>query len=713
MTPDPKPPAPAAPAPTLPPAGPGELPPFMNHTLPIGTMVGGLQITGLIGEGGFGIVYLAFDTTLQRQVALKEYMPSSLASRNPGSADISVKAPRFLETFNAGLRSFVNEARLLAHFDHPSLVKVHQFWQANRTAYMVMPYYQGPTLKAHVATLAAAGRRPDEGMLRGWLVPLMDALGAMHAENCFHRDIAPDNILLTANGPLLLDFGAARRVISDMTQALTVILKPGYAPIEQYGDVATMTQGAWTDLYALASVVYYCIVGHSPITSVERVMGDPLPRLSRVAAGQYSATFLAAIDAALAVRPADRPQSVAEFRELLEGRAQPRPVDGGVALAAGVPAPPAVPAAFALDQTLLRSAATRGLPGGPAYAPTAPMTAPPGPGGAGATGAAAAPAIAPTQPEPRHALPPAAGFAPPTPPAPAAPSTTLAPAARVEATTSPGAAAAAPEHAAGPPSSRRGALAAALAGAAAVAVGGGLWWRREATAPAAPPAGPALRPPLPAATATAPGTATPAAAPAAPALPAATTPALATSPSAASAAPGTAATVAKPQPTESVAKPQPTESASKPPPTESTTKPPPPRAAAAPATTPPRPAAPAPVRAEARPAPRPSPGPGPAPAPQAAGRATGPQGTAAFPVPAGSPSPAANPSPAASPPPAQPAVVPPAPPAPATPPARSTSAAPAPAAQPGPQARCAELQKKGSQGTLTLDEASFLRKECR
>ncbi|MCW5634765.1 MAG: serine/threonine protein kinase, partial [Rubrivivax sp.] len=275
----------------------------MNHTLPIGTMVGGLQITGLIGEGGFGIVYLAFDTTLQRQVALKEYMPSSLASRTPGTADISVKSPKFLDTFNAGLRSFVNEARLLAHFDHPSLVKVHQFWQANRTAYMVMPYYQGPTLKSHVATLAAAGRRPDEGMLRGWLNPLLDALSAMHAENCFHRDIAPDNILLTSNGPLLLDFGAARRVISDMTQALTVILKPGYAPIEQYGDVATMTQGPWTDLYALASVVYYCITGHSPITSVERVMGDPLPRLARVAAGQYSSTFLAAIDAALAVRP--------------------------------------------------------------------------------------------------------------------------------------------------------------------------------------------------------------------------------------------------------------------------------------------------------------------------------------------------------------------------------------------------------------------------
>jgi serine/threonine protein kinase len=284
----------------------------------VGTQIGGLEITGLIGEGGFGVVYLAFDATLQRQVALKEYMPSSLASRSVSGTDVSVKAGRYAETFAAGLRSFVNEARLLAHFDHPALVKVHQFWQANRTAYMVMPYYQGPTLKAHLGALAAQGKTPDEATLRQWLVPLLDALELMHSEQCYHRDVAPDNILLTANGPLLLDFGAARRVISDMTHALTVMLKPGYAPIEQYGDAASMAQGPWTDLYALGSVIYFAITGHSPITSVERVMGDPLPALANVAAGRYSASFLRAIDAALAVRPKDRPQSVAEFRALLQ-----------------------------------------------------------------------------------------------------------------------------------------------------------------------------------------------------------------------------------------------------------------------------------------------------------------------------------------------------------------------------------------------------------
>ncbi|MFZ2650208.1 MAG: serine/threonine-protein kinase, partial [Burkholderiaceae bacterium] len=312
---------------------------FMRHTLPVGTSIGGLEITGLIGEGGFGIVYLAFDATLQRQVALKEYMPSSLASRSATSADVAVKSQRHLDTFNAGLRSFVNEARLLAHFDHPALVKVHQFWQANRTAYMVMPYYQGPTLKAALLEMAEQGRSPDEALLRRWLAPLLDALETLHSEHCYHRDVAPDNILLTANGPLLLDFGAARRVISDMTHALTVMLKPGYAPIEQYGDAASMAQGPWTDLYALASVVYFAVTGHTPITSVERVMGDPLPALAKVAAGRYSAGFLQAIDHALAVRPKNRPQSVAAFRALLDAGSP------GVPAAEATPEMPAARAA--------------------------------------------------------------------------------------------------------------------------------------------------------------------------------------------------------------------------------------------------------------------------------------------------------------------------------------------------------------------------------
>ncbi|MCW7541941.1 serine/threonine protein kinase [Aquabacterium sp. A7-Y] len=304
----------------------------MSHTLPQGSRIAEFEIVGLIGEGGFGIVYLAYDPSLQRQVALKEYMPSSLASRSAVTATVAPKSERHVETFNIGLRSFVNEARLLARFDHPALVKVHRFWEANGTAYMVMPYYKGPTLKR---ALADRGSAPDEATLRGWLNPVLDALAVMHAEQCFHRDIAPDNILLTDAGPLLLDFGAARRVVGDMTHALTVVLKPGYAPIEQYGDVPSMTQGAWTDLYALACVVYYAITGKTPVSSVERLISDRLEPLSRLAAGRYSEDFLRAVDKALSVKPQDRPQDVAQFRALLG--------NGPVRAAAKAAAAPAAP----------------------------------------------------------------------------------------------------------------------------------------------------------------------------------------------------------------------------------------------------------------------------------------------------------------------------------------------------------------------------------
>ena len=295
-----------------------------SHTLPLGTRLRDYEITSLIGEGGFGIVYLAWDHSLQRRVAIKEYMPASMAARVNGSSAIVVKSERHLDTFRAGLKSFVNEARLLARFDHPSLVKVYRFWEENGTAYMVMPYYEGPTLKAALAQL---GRAPTEPELRAWLKPLLDALAVMHAAQCYHRDISPDNILLTPRGPLLLDFGAARRVIGDMTHAITVVLKPGYAPIEQYGDVATMAQGAWTDLYALACVVYYAIAGKTPTSSVERLMDDRVEPLAAFAAGRYSDAFLRAIDAALAVRPADRPQTERQFRALLDADLPPQAAD--------------------------------------------------------------------------------------------------------------------------------------------------------------------------------------------------------------------------------------------------------------------------------------------------------------------------------------------------------------------------------------------------
>jgi serine/threonine protein kinase len=285
-----------------------------NPALPTGTRLAEFEITGLIGIGGFGIVYQVYDHSLQRTVALKEYMPSALAMRDAQS-HVALSSPRHREAFQAGLRSFVNEARLLAQFDHPSLVKVYRFWEDDGTAYMVMPYYQGLTLKQ---TLAQRAAPPDETWLKNLLAPLLDALEVIHREHCFHRDIAPDNILMLEDGrPLLLDFGAARRAIGGITQAFTVILKQGYAPIEQYAEIASMKQGPWTDIYALGSVVHFAITGSAPTPAVARMVSDPQIPLSIKAAGRYGAAFLKAIDQALAVKPEDRPHSVAELRSLL------------------------------------------------------------------------------------------------------------------------------------------------------------------------------------------------------------------------------------------------------------------------------------------------------------------------------------------------------------------------------------------------------------
>lgn len=280
-----------------------------HQALPVGTAIAEFEIVGLIGEGGFGIVYLAWDTLLRRQVALKEYIPASLATRVGNTSEVTVRSQRNQETFRAGLKSFINEAQLLAQFDHHSLVKVYRFWEANGTAYMVMPYYEGVTLKDALRQMSAP---PSEAWLRALLAPLLEALGVLHGAQCFHRDIAPDNIMLLKGSqrPLLLDFGAARRVIGDMTQALTVILKPGYAPVEQYAEVPSMKQGPWTDIYALAAVVYYAIEGKTPPAAVGRLMSDTCVPLASAAAGRYSEPFLRAIDHALAVRPEDRPQDV-------------------------------------------------------------------------------------------------------------------------------------------------------------------------------------------------------------------------------------------------------------------------------------------------------------------------------------------------------------------------------------------------------------------
>ena len=346
------------------PAASGASPPLpgSGNSLPVGTRLGEFEILGMLGEGGFGIVYTAQDHSLQRRVALKEYMPASLASRTE-SSQVQVRSERHRETFELGLRSFVNEARLLAQFDHSSLVKVYRFWEGNGTAYMVMPLYEGVTLKD---TLRRMRTPPDEDWLMNLLAPLTEALSVIHAERCYHRDIAPDNIILLAGSerPLLLDFGAARRVIGDMTQALTTILKPGYAPVEQYAEVPDMKQGPWTDVYALAATVYYAIVGKTPPASVGRLMNDNFEPIASLAAGRYSDRFLRAIDHALQLRPADRTPTIAALREELGVPA----MEAGRTVSAPTSAVPSGTPTKAWSGTQVQGATSAAAPSPPASA---------------------------------------------------------------------------------------------------------------------------------------------------------------------------------------------------------------------------------------------------------------------------------------------------------------------------------------------------------
>ena len=286
------------------------------NALPVGHRLHEFELRGVIGVGGFGIVYRAFDHSLEREVAIKEYLPAALAGRS-GKQQVSLLSASHSETFALGMSSFVNEAKLLARFDHPSLLKVHRFWEDNGTAYMVMPLYRGSTLRQ---LRQNSGRCPDGAWLARLADQLLGALDVMHREGVYHRDIAPDNVIVADDAPpVLLDFGAARRVISDRSQALTAILKPSYAPLEQYAESTGMRQGPWTDFYALGATLHYVITGKPPVPATARALSDDQPRLAGSSIGNVPDLLLQVCDWMLAPRPQERPQNVAELRAALAG----------------------------------------------------------------------------------------------------------------------------------------------------------------------------------------------------------------------------------------------------------------------------------------------------------------------------------------------------------------------------------------------------------
>ena len=272
--------------------------------LPPGFMLHEYRIDSVLGQGGFGITYLATDVNLNSLFAVKEYMPAAFAARAP---DLSV-FPRFAEDnagYYGGLDSFLREARTLASFRHPNIVRVARFFEAHHTAYIVLEYERGQSLKEWWP----AQQGLPESELLALLQPLLDGLAQVHESGYLHRDIKPDNIMLREldGSMVLLDFGAARQ--SGGSEALEVVLTPGYAPKEQYLGEA---QGPWTDIYAFGATLYWLVTGSKPLSAPERI-AQSLPSAQELGQGRFSSDFLQAIDWALQPGATARPQSVAEF----------------------------------------------------------------------------------------------------------------------------------------------------------------------------------------------------------------------------------------------------------------------------------------------------------------------------------------------------------------------------------------------------------------
>ena len=293
-------------------------PPVDAATLPPGYRINEYLIERSLGGGGFGITYLARDSNLQLPVAIKEYFPSDLVTRSPDQA-VHVRGANaeHQEQYDWGLERFLDEARALATFRHPNIVRVLRYFRENGTAYIVMEYESGVSLKRWVPQNAPLSQRS----LLSIIYPLIDGLEAVHKTGFLHRDIKPDNIYVRADGtPVLLDFGAARRVTAN--KDMTNIVSPGFAPFEQYHSQGN--QGPWTDIYSLGAVMYWMTTGKKPIESAARVKNDTmLPASSLAEVNVYGAPLLHAIEWAMHPDESRRPQTVSLFRAAIQGSEKP------------------------------------------------------------------------------------------------------------------------------------------------------------------------------------------------------------------------------------------------------------------------------------------------------------------------------------------------------------------------------------------------------
>jgi serine/threonine protein kinase len=285
--------------------------------LPKGAKIGRYEVVAVLGHGGFGITYRARDLQLDREVAIKEYLPTSLAYRKDG-ATVLPRSTKVAEDFTWGRDRFIAEGRTMATLHRaPGIVKVFDFLEINGTAYIVMELLPGETLENRLKSVGKLGPADVDRIL--W--PLLDGLEQVHNAGFLHRDIKPANILLDdAGNPTLIDFGASRAAMAGRSVALTAIFTPGYAAAEQ---MTSAKQGPWTDIYGLSATLYHAIAGQTPPSAFDRMLDDAYQPLAELNPAGFARGVLAGVDAGLAVAARDRPQSIAGWRPILGMSAAP------------------------------------------------------------------------------------------------------------------------------------------------------------------------------------------------------------------------------------------------------------------------------------------------------------------------------------------------------------------------------------------------------
>lgn len=287
----------------------------LTDTLPPGSRLLNYRIARLLGRGGFGVIYLAVDVNLGHRVAIKEYLPAEIAGRSQNSR-VQPSHSDHSQLYQWGLERFVKEARNLVRFRHPNIVRVSALFQENNTAYMVMDFEEGLSLRQYLQS----DEHRTEAELKRLIKPIAQGLSEVHRQGFIHRDIKPSNLMVRKDGsPVLLDFGSARLASRHATHGLTALVSSGYAPLEQYNPESEEQQGPWSDIYALGGVLYFGVTLRDPADSTQRSLAivngqnDPLESASALGQGHYSEAFLRAIDWALSVRIADRPQMLGDW----------------------------------------------------------------------------------------------------------------------------------------------------------------------------------------------------------------------------------------------------------------------------------------------------------------------------------------------------------------------------------------------------------------